>query len=150
MGPDFPDDLKREDMYGQSVALIVAARKAYEMAQITPKDIDLAQVYDLTGAAFWQIDDLGITPYGEGGRHFINGDAGIDGKCPINTSGGLIGYGHASGADGLNQVVENVIQLRGDAGERQVKDAKVAVAACTGSAFAHMTCTVCTNDDFVR
>lgn len=150
MGPDFPADLRREDMYGQSVALIVAARKAYEMAQITPKDISLAQVYDLTGASFWQIDDLGITPYGEGGRHFINGDAAIDGKCPINTSGGLIGYGHASGADGLNQVVENVIQLRGDAGERQVKGAKVAVAACTGSAFAHMTCTVCTNDDFVR
>lgn len=150
MGPDFPSDLKREDMYGQSVALIVAARKAYKMAEITPKDINLAQVYDLTGAAFWQIDDLGITEFGKGGYHFINGDAAIDGKCPINTSGGLIAYGHASGADGLNQVVENVIQLRGDAGERQVKNARVAVAACTGSAFAHMTCAVCTNDDFKR
>ncbi len=150
MGPAFPAGLKREDTYGQSVALIAAARNAYKMAEITPKDINLAQVYDLTGAAFWQMDDLGITEFGEGGRFFMDGQAALDGRCPTNTYGGNIAYGHASGADGVNQVVESVIQLRHEAGERQVKDARCAVCSCVGSAFAHLTVAVLTNDDFKR
>ena len=150
MGPSFPADLKREEMYGQSVALIAAARDAYKMAEISPKDIDLAQVYDLTAGAFWMLDGLGITEFGEGGRFFIDGQAALDGRCPTNTYGGNIAYGHASGADGLNQVVENVIQLRHDAGARQVKDARCAVSACVGSAFAHLTVAVLTNNEFKK
>ncbi len=150
MGPAFPKGLKREEMYGQSAALIAAARDAYQMANVGPNDIRLAQVYDLTAGAFWFLDGLGITEFGEGGRFFIDGQAAIDGRCPINTYGGNIAYGHASGADGVNQVVENVIQLRGDAGERQVKNANCAVSACVGSAFAHMTVAIVTNDDFSR
>ncbi|AGY77788.1 thiolase family protein [Clostridium autoethanogenum] len=151
MGPDFPEGLKKEETYGQSVALIAAARDAYDMAGITAKDIDVAQVYDLTAGSFWFLDGLGITKFGEGGRYFIEGKAMLDGGAvPINTDGGNIARGHASGADGLNQVIEDVVQLRGDAGERQVKDAKVGVAACVGSAFAHMTVVVLTNDKFKR
>ncbi len=150
MGPAFPAGLVREETYGQSVALIAAARKAYEMARITAKDIDLAQVYDLCAGAFWQVEDLGIAEFGKGAQFFIDGGAAVDGRCPINTYGGNIAYGHASGADGLNQVVENVIQLRGDAGERQVKDAKCAVASCVGSAYAHLTVAVLTNGKFQR
>lgn len=150
MGPAFPEGLKREDMYGQSAALIVAARNAYKMAEVTPDQVSLVQVYDLTGGAFWQLDDLGITQYGEGGRFFIEGQAALDGRCPVNTYGGNIAYGHASGADGLNQVVENVIQLRGEAGERQVKNAACAVSSCVGSAYAHITVAVLTNDAFQR
>lgn len=151
MGPDFPEGLKREETYGQSVALIAAARDAYEMAGITVKDIDIAQVYDLTAGSFWFLDGLGITKPGKGAQYFIDGKALLDGGAiPVNTDGGNIARGHASGADGLNQVIENVIQLRGEAKERQVKDAKCAVAACVGSAFAHMTVIVLTNDQFER
>lgn len=148
MGPSFPTGLKREDTYGQSVALIAAARNAYAQAGITPGDIDVAQVYDLTAGAFWQLDDLGITPFGEGGRYFLDGQAALGGRVPVNTDGGNIARGHASGADGLNQIVESVVQLRGEAGERQVRDASCGVAACVGSAFAHMTVAVMTNDSF--
>jgi len=151
MGPAFPNGLKREETYGQSVALIEAARNAYDMAGITTDDIDVAQVYDLTAGSFWFLDGLGITEYGKGAQYFIDGKAMLDGGAiPINTDGGNIARGHASGADGLNQVIENVVQLRGAAGIRQVKDAKCAVAACVGSAFAHMTVVVMTNDNFNR
>ena len=150
MGPSFPQGLRREDTYGQSVALIAAARDAYKMAGITAKDINVAQVYDLTAGAFWFLDGLGITEFGEGGRYFIAGQAALDGRVPINTDGGNIARGHASGADGLNQVVETVAQLRGQAGERQVKNAQCGVTACVGGAFAHMTVAVMTNDQFRR
>ena len=150
MGPAFPADLKREDMYGQSVALIVAARQAYKQADITADDIDLAQVYDLTAGGFWFLDGLGITEYGQGAQFFIDGETALDGKCPVNTDGGNIARGHASGADGLNQVIECVVQLRGEGGERQVKDAKCAVSACVGSAFSHMTVAVLKNDHFKK
>lgn len=148
MGPAYPAGLDRNEMYGQSAALIAAVRDAYAMADITAQDIDLAQVYDLTAGPFWFMDGLGITEYGKGGQFFIDGEAALDGRCPVNTDGGNIARGHASGADGLNQVVENVVQLRGEAGDRQVKDAKCAVAACVGSAFSHMTVAVLTNDAF--
>jgi acetyl-CoA C-acetyltransferase len=150
MGPAFPAGLKREETYGQSAALIAAARDAYAMAGITAQDIDVAQVYDLTAGGFWFLDGLGITPFGEGGRYFLDGKAALDGPVPINTDGGNIARGHASGADGLNQIVESVVQLRGEGGERQVSDAHCAVAACVGSAFAHMTVAVMTNDGFKR
>jgi acetyl-CoA C-acetyltransferase len=148
MGPSYPDGLERDEMYGQSAALIAATRNAYNMAGIKADDIDLVQVYDLTACPFWFLDGLGITNFGEGGRFFIEGNAALGGRCPVNTDGGNIARGHASGADGLNQVVENVIQLRGEAGERQVKNAKCAVSACVGSAFSHMTVAVLTNDAF--
>lgn len=150
MGPDFPSDLKREDMYGQSVALICAARQAYEQAGITACDLDLAQVYDLTAGGFWFLEGLGITEFGKGAQFFLDGETAIDGKCPVNTDGGNIARGHASGADGLNQVVECVTQLRGEGGERQVKDATCAVSACVGSAYAHMTVAVLKNDQFKK
>lgn len=150
MGERYPEGLDMKDMDGQSVALIDAARRAYKMAGITPSDIDVAEVYDLTAGAFWFLDGLGITEYGKGAQFFIDGETAIDGKCPVNTDGGNIARGHASGADGLNMVIEGVVQLRGEGGERQVKDPKCAACACVGSAFAHMTVTVLTNDKFER
>lgn len=150
MAGRYPTSLDRTVDFDQSAPCVAARETAYTMAGITPEDVDLAQVYDLVAGSFWQIEDLGLCPKGEGGQFFLDGETALGGKCPVNTDGGNIARGHSSGADGLNQVVENVIQLRGEAGERQVQGAKVAVSSCVGGAYAHLTVIVLTNDKFKK
>jgi len=107
-------------------ATVEAGKRAYEMAGIKPEDIDLAEVHDcFTIAEICAMEDLGFVKKGEGGKAVEEGLTEIDGKIPINPSGGLKSKGHPVGATGIAQVVEVVTQLRGEAGERQVKNAKI-------------------------
>jgi acetyl-CoA C-acetyltransferase len=101
-----------------------AGEIALKMAGISPKEIDLAEVHDcFTIAEICVIEALGFVKKGEGGKAAESGLTALDGKIPINTSGGLKSKGHPVGATGLAQIYEIVKQLRGDAGKRQVKGA---------------------------
>jgi acetyl-CoA C-acetyltransferase len=115
----------------------VAAKKAYEMANLTPKDIDFAEIHDcFTIAEVMAIEDLGFFKKGEGGKASLEGRTVLGGELPINTSGGLKACGHPVGATGVKQAVECVWQLRGQATGRQVKDAHVGLSHNVGGSGA--------------
>ncbi len=105
-----------------------AGKRAFEMASLGPKDIDVMEVHDAT--AFGEVsamEALGFCPRGEGGLIAERGDTALHGKIPVNTSGGLLSRGHPIGASGLAQIYELVTQLRGEAGQRQVLKHRVAM-----------------------
>jgi acetyl-CoA acetyltransferase len=100
-----------------------AARAAFEMAGLGPDDIDLAQLQDTeVGAEIMHMAENGFCADGEQEQMIAAGDTEIDGRLPVNTDGGCLANGEPVGASGLRQVYENVLQLRGDAGPRQVPD----------------------------
>jgi len=106
-----------------------AARQAYEMAGIAPEDVSVAEVHDATAfGEIIQTENLGLCKMGEGGPLAESGATMLGGRIPVNPSGGLQSKGHPIGATGLGQIYELVLQLRGEAAERQVPGAKVAVA----------------------
>ncbi len=106
----------------------IAAQKAYASAGLSPSDVDVAEVHDATSfCEIYQAEMLGFCPEGEGGAFVESGATGPDGPVPINTSGGLVSKGHPVGATGLSMIHELATQLRGEAGERQVHDARVAL-----------------------
>ncbi len=122
-------------------ATVHASRMAYKQAKVTPKDIDFAEVHDcFTIAEICAIEDLGIVEKGQGGKAVQQGITTLNGSFPVNTSGGLKAKGHPVGATGVAQVVEATLQLRGDAGKRQVPDAKRGMAHNVGGSGA--TCVV--------
>ncbi|ELZ91548.1 acetyl-CoA C-acyltransferase [Haloferax mucosum ATCC BAA-1512] len=105
---------------------------AYEMADLEPDDIDVAELHDMfTILEFLQSEDLGFFEKGEGWKAVEEGVTDRDGELPINTSGGLKSKGHPLGASGVAQVYEIYKQLIGDAGDRQV-DADVGLACNVG------------------
>ncbi len=98
-----------------------ASKAAFEMAGMGPEDIDLAQLQDTeSGAEIMHMAENGFCEHGEQEAMLANGDTEINGRFPVNTDGGCLANGEPIGASGLRQVYENVLQLRGDAGERQV------------------------------
>jgi len=108
-------------------------QKAYEEAGIGPEDLSLAEVYDLTSA--YELDwyeYISICKPGEAEGLLRNGDTTIGGRIPVNASGGLSSFGEAVPAQAIAQVCELVWQLRGAAGQRQVKGAKVGLTANFG------------------
>ncbi|KAA0012296.1 MAG: thiolase domain-containing protein [Thermoplasmata archaeon] len=110
-----------------------AAKLAYEKADIKPKDVDVAEVHDcFTIAEIIAIEDLGFVEKGKGGKATEEGLTALDGEIPVNTSGGLKAKGHPVGATGVAQINEIVLQLRGEAGERQVKEAEIGLAHNVG------------------
>lgn len=114
-------------------ATVAAGRRAYEMAGLTPKDIDFAEVHDcFTIAEICAIEDLGFVKKGEGGKATESGLTAIGGEIPINPSGGLKACGHPVGATGVKQAVEIVLQLRGDAGKREISGAEIGLAHNVG------------------
>ena len=103
--------------------------KAYAMAGLGPGDVDVAEVHDATAfGELLQCEELGFCGEGEGGPFAESGATKLGGKLPINTSGGLECRGHPIGASGIAQLVELVIQLRGEGGKRQVEGARIAMA----------------------
>ncbi|KAB1188909.1 MULTISPECIES: thiolase family protein [Haloferax] len=105
---------------------------AYEMADLEPEDIDVAELHDMfTILEFLQSEDLGFFEKGEGWKAVEEGVTDRDGELPINTSGGLKSKGHPLGASGVAQVYEIYKQLIGDAGKRQV-DADIGLACNVG------------------
>jgi len=114
-------------------ALRLCSNEAYKMAHKTPKDIDVAELHDafeILEAV--QSEDIGFFRKGEGAKAAHEGQTEIGGKIPINPSGGLKARGHPLGATGVAQVVELVWQLRGEAGKRQVEDAKTGITCNFG------------------
>lgn len=108
-------------------ALKKAADSAYEMAGIGPKDVDLAEVHDcFTISEIIECEEMGFCEKGEGGRFVEQGLSDHGGQVVLNPSGGLIACGHPFGATGVRQAYEAFLQLREEAGQRQVKDAKIA------------------------
>ena len=109
------------------------ARRAFGEAGITPDDIDLAEVHDST--AFNELlayEELGLCGPGDGAGFALSGHSTMGGTVPVNTSGGLESRGHPVAATGLAQICELVWQLRREAGDRQVPDARIAVAENAG------------------
>jgi acetyl-CoA acetyltransferase len=106
-----------------------ASSAAYEMAGISPEQINVAEVHDATAyGEITQIEQMGFCPLGQGGPFTESGATQLDGTIPVNPSGGLLSRGHPIGASGLAQIYELVLQLRGEAGKRQVKNPRFALA----------------------
>ena len=119
----------------------VAAKKAFELAHITPGDVDVCEVHDcFTIAEIMAIEDIGFFPKGKGGKATMDGETALNSTISINTSGGLKGCGHPVGATGVKQAVEITWQLRGEAGDRQVKNAEIGMTHNVGGSGA--TCVV--------
>ena len=106
-----------------------AAQRAYAMAGVGPQDIDVAEVHDATSfCEIYQAEMMGFAEIGKGGELVESGETAIDGRIPINTSGGLVSKGHPVGATGLSMIYELARQLRGEAGARQVEGATLALS----------------------
>ena len=98
-----------------------ASKAAFEMAGVGPWDIDVLQMQDTeSGAEVMHMAENGFCEHGEQEQLIQSGATHIGGSMPINTDGGCLANGEPIGASGLRQVYENVLQLRGDAGEHQV------------------------------
>jgi acetyl-CoA C-acetyltransferase len=111
----------------------LAGQQAYEMAGVSPSDIDVAEVHDcFTPAEVIATEDLGFFAPGDGYRAAEEGRTARTGTQPVNTSGGLKSKGHPVGASGAGQVVEIWKQLRGAAGDRQVQGASLGLTHNVG------------------
>jgi acetyl-CoA acyltransferase len=123
LGQGSDRDLDGEDI-GQRLV-----RKAYDQAGLGPREIDLAELHDATAwSELHQTEVMGFCPPGEGGPYAETGATRLGGSKPVNTSGGLECRGHPIGASGLAQIYEIVTQLRGEAGPRQVENARIGLA----------------------
>jgi acetyl-CoA C-acetyltransferase len=118
-----------------------AGQQAYEAADVGPQEIDVAELHDcFTIAEIVASEDLGFANKGEGGPFAAAGCTAINGRIPINTSGGLKSKGHPVGATGVGQICDVVMQLRGESGERQVGRHRIGLAQNLGGSGA--TCVV--------
>ncbi len=109
-----------------------SGRQAYAMAGLAPKDIDVLELYDaFTINTILFLEDLGFCKKGEGGAFVSGGRIAPGGSLPVNTNGGGLSYCHP-GMYGLFLLIEAVRQLRGECGDRQVKDAQTAIAHGNG------------------
>jgi len=135
-GSDLIGIYEREN-FTSLVAAKYAAKKAYEMAGVTPKDIDVAEVHDcFTIAEIIAYEDLGFCKPGEGGHLIEEGVTTLEGELPVNTSGGLKAKGHPVGATGTAQAYEIYLQLTGQAEKRQVDNPEVALTHNVGGSGA--------------
>jgi acetyl-CoA C-acetyltransferase len=112
---------------------VIAARRAFEQAHRAPADVNVAEINDAyTISALVALEDLGFSEKGRAGPDFESGRFGPGGEVAVNMSGGLKAQGRPFGAVGVAQVVELVRQLRGEAKDRQVPNAKFALAHDVG------------------
>lgn len=115
----------------------IAAQKAYKQANLTPKDIDVAEVHDaFTVGEVLAVEALGFFPRGEGHKAAREGLTTFGGDIVVNTSGGLKAAGHPVGATGVKQAVEIALQLRGEATGRQVRNAQYGLSHNVGGSGA--------------
>jgi acetyl-CoA acetyltransferase len=111
---------------GEPDVTVTMSRKAYEMAGVGPEDLNVVECHDASAPAELVLyEELGLCAPGEGGKLIDSKATYVDGPIPVNPSGGLISKGHPIGATGVAQIYEIFTQLRGEAGDRQVKNAKV-------------------------
>ena len=117
----------------------ISVKRAYDMAGLTPKDIDVCELHDcFTIAEIVATEGLGFFDFGDGNKAVLRGDTEIGAKIPINPSGGIKAKGHPVGATGAAQVYEIVKQLRGECGQRQVEGAKIGMTDTMGGSFASL------------
>lgn len=117
-----------------------ASEEAYKQANVSVKDIDLAEMHDaFTIVELIAYEDLGFCKKGQGSKLIRDGTVKLDGKLPVNPSGGLKAKGHPVSATGLGQIYELVKQLRKEAKDRQVSKAKIALAHNVGGAGGTVT-----------
>ena len=134
LATDYLAPFEREDMTTWR-GVVGAGKLAFEQASVEPKDIDVAELHDaFTIVELIAYEDLGFCKKGEGKELIRNGYTNLDGKMPVNTSGGLKARGHPISPTGVAQVVEIVDQLRGRCGERQVDGAKLGLTQNVGGA----------------
>ncbi|MDD2546443.1 MAG: lipid-transfer protein [Burkholderiaceae bacterium] len=119
------DDMRKVVGYDMTVA---AARQVYEAAGIGPEDLDVVELHDcFTANELITYEGLGLTPEGTAEKFILDGDNTYGGRIVTNPSGGLLSKGHPLGATGLAQCYELVSQLRGQADQRQVEGARLAL-----------------------
>ncbi|MFC1873802.1 thiolase family protein, partial [Chloroflexota bacterium] len=110
-----------------------AAKQAYEIAGIGPEDVDMVELHDnFTVGELEHIVDLGLCEEDEVGSLMEEGVFNITGRIPVSMSGGLLAKGHPTSATGVSHICELVWQMRGQAGQRQVKDPKIGLSHCSG------------------
>ena len=110
-----------------------AAKEAYEMAGVGPKDIDVAEIYDaFPFFILISMELLGLCKRGTAGKFVEEGHTSPGGKLPVSTNGAMMAQGHTGAGGGIAILVEAARQIMGKAGERQVKDAKIAVETASG------------------
>jgi acetyl-CoA acetyltransferase len=111
----------------------MAAKKAYEMAGVGPEDIHLVELHDCFATAeILHYENLGLCADGEAGRMIDTGATALGGKVPVNVSGGLLSKGHPLGATGIANIYEVSTHLRGEAGKRQVSNARFGLTHVIG------------------
>ena len=136
---DYLASFEREDITSWDASRM-AAEEAYKQAGITPEDIDIAEIHDaFTSVEMISYEDLGFCKKGEAKEMVRKGVTSLNGKLPVNTSGGLKAKGHPISATGISQVYEIVKQMRGEAGERQVADVRHGLAQNIGGAGSTVT-----------
>ena len=119
-----------------SDAAVISGRSAFDMSGLTHNDIDVAELYDaFSFTPMAALEDLGFVGKGESGPFVENGRTAPGGDFPMNTNGGGLSYSH-SGMYGMYTMIELVRQLRGEAGDRQVSNAKFGIAHGPGGMFA--------------
>ncbi|MEM7015773.1 MAG: thiolase family protein [Pseudomonadota bacterium] len=110
-----------------------AAQKAYEMAGVSPEDINLVELHDCFATAeILHYENLGLCGDGEAGRMIDEGEVALGGRVPVNVSGGLLSKGHPLGATGIANIYEVSTHLRGEAGGRQVEGARLGMTHVIG------------------
>jgi acetyl-CoA acetyltransferase len=120
----------------------VAAREAFEMAELTPQDVYIAEIYD--SYAVYQLialEECGLIPRGDAGSFVEEGHTWPGGRLPMTTNGGMLSQGHTGAGGGVAVLVEAARQIMGKAGPRQVKTARVALETATGGTYmdSHVT-----------
>ena len=111
----------------------LAAKKAFEMAGVGPQDINLVELHDCFATAeILHYENLGLCKDGEAGKRIDEGATALGGKIPVNVSGGLLSKGHPLGATGIANIYEVSTHLRGEAGKRQVANAKLGMTHVIG------------------
>ncbi len=119
-------NMSGRDMFTGLAVAQQASAQAYKMAGVTPKDIDVAEVHDcFTISEIMAYEDLGFAKPGEGKNLIQSRETYLEGSLPVNVDGGLLSKGHPIGATGGAQIRTIVLQLRGEAGETQVKDPEI-------------------------
>ncbi|WP_150563331.1 acetyl-CoA acetyltransferase [Pandoraea cepalis] len=115
-----------------STGASISASRAFSQARLTPDDIHVAQLYDaFTIMPIMFAEDIGFCAKGEGGAFLADGRTEPGGAFPMNTNGGGLSFGHP-GMFGIYTIIESVLQLRGDCGQRQVSGAEIALAHAPG------------------
>jgi hypothetical protein len=128
-----PVSLRQRESLTGFAATQIAARQAYQMAGISPRDIDCAEVHDaFTPFEIIGTEDLGFFQPGKGGQAAESGWTGVDGNLPVNVSGGLKSRGHPVGASGVAQIIEIARILRGESAAKLKHEPQRALAQSTG------------------